>query len=118
MKKHNMVRNLFMIALLIGGIFAAGAENSGFAQDRGGVLTGGGRTTTTDGTGQVGSGGGTGAGGSGCCASTANSDGGGALGSGAKSDGTGFLGGGTRTQEQQGKEETNSLFYSILRFFF
>lgn len=98
MKKRNIVRNLLMVALLLGGIFVAGAENRTFAQ-------------TGDDTGALGSG---------CCSSSsASMSGGGSLGSGTLTANGGFISGGSIAREQAGNEESDEgVFGFILRIFF
>lgn len=120
MKKQNLFRNLMMVALLVGGIFAAGAGDNAFGQDRSGFMTSGGRSERTDGTGGLGSG---------CCASTAsNSDatdtsgigmfGGGTMGTGTSSTGSGTSTGGGGSKGGTANEESESLLNLILGYFF
>ncbi len=87
-----------MIALLLGGIFAAGAENRTFAQ-------------TGDDNGAMGSG---------CCPSrSAAMFGGGAIGSGTLTADGGFISGGSIAREQAGNEESaEGVFSFIARIFF
>lgn len=107
MKKHSLVRNLLMSALLVGGIFAVGAGNDIHAQD---------------GTGQVGSGGGTGQMGSGgrsgylisggrAESSTTSST--------TDSTRSGYIGAGHRAESTILTEPAEeSFFQTILNFFF